>query len=361
MKQVVTLSVLLAAALVGSYATWTAPESAATSQGVPVYTVGATDLQKVEWRSESLDVVLEKLTDERGEYVRVTTTERREVPVEDPDPIAEAADPAATDAEPAADEAPGDDTDAPAEPAEPATRVEETRRTFVGNQMALDLWDDLAPLVALRDLGPADALDAAALGFEEPHATLVVHRKSGPLELAVGGETYGNRDRYVRHGGRVVLVDDLTLRPLIYANARLVERALQPFAEKDVQRVEIADGEGRATTLVHQNAADPAKAFWARSESPDAADAAAGTWLGKLFRLRLLEHVDAAEVEGELAPVFRYTVHGRDGAWSVEVLSAGEGDDVRYYARSDYNRGLVQLTQSLAAETIADLGAALPR
>ncbi len=163
------------------------------------------------------------------------------------------------------------------------------------------------------------------------------------------------------YDGRVLLVDDVLARPLIYANARLVERALQPFAEKDVERVELSDAEGRATTLVHQNASDPAKAYWARAEAPDAADDAAGTWIGKLFRLRLLQHVEADEVDVELEPVFRYTVHGRDGAWSVEVVSASEGDRTVYYARSDYNRGLVELTHSLAAEAVADLSAALPR
>lgn len=358
MRQVATLSVLLAAALVGSYLTWTAPEGGAADDGVPVY-AGTSEIRKVEWRSDTLDVVLEKLKDEHGEYVRVTTVERREVPVQDPAPVAERADaPSATDAEPSGDEAAEEEA---AEPAAPPTRTEETRRVFLGNEVATQLWSDLSPLVALRDLGREDALDTAALGFDEPSATLVVHRASGPLELTIGGETYGSRDRYVRHGGRVLLVDDATLRPLIYANARLTERALQPLPEKDVVRVEVSDPEGRSATLLHVNASDPAKAFWARSDTPDTADAAAGTWLGKVFRLRLLQYVDEAELETELRPLFRYTVHGRSASWTVEVASAGEGSEQVYYARSDFNRGLVELTHSLAAETVADLSAALPR
>lgn len=353
MRQVATLSVLLAAALVGSYVTWTAPQGSVSAEGVPVY-AGASAIHKVEWRSDALDVVLEKLEDDRGDYVRVTTVERREVPVQDPAPVAERADaPSATDAEP--DEA----EEAPPEP--PATRTEELRRTFLGNDIATQLWTDLSPLVALRDLGRADALDPAALGFDEPSATLVVHRASGPLELTIGGETYGSRDRYVRHDGRVLLVDDVTLRPLIYANARLTERALQPLSEKDVVRVDLTDSEGRSATLVQVNASDPAKAFWARSDAADTPDPAAGTWLGKMFRLRLLQYVDEADLEAELRPLFRYTVHGRAASWTVEVASTGEGDAQVFYARSDFNRGLVELTHSLAAEAFADLSAALPR
>lgn len=358
MKQVVTLSVLLGLALIGSYVTWTADDPVASSSGVAVYAAGS-EIQRVEWHSEKLDVLLEKRRDNHGDFIWMTTTERFEVRVQDPSPVAERVEGAVTDADEGTevDEAP----EAAEVASEPATRIEQTVRTYVGNDVADELWSNLSPLMALRELGRADAVNLEALGLSEPSATLTVHRASGPLTLQIGGETYGGRDRYALYDGRVLLVDDVVLRPLIYAGARLGERSLHPLSEKDVQRIEVADAQGRSTTLVHQNASDPTKAYWARSDSTDAADVAAGSWVGKLLRLRLMKHVDASELDGELAPVFRFTVQGRDGAWTTEVLSLEQDDNTLYYARSDYNRGLVELTQSLAAEAVADLQAALPR
>ncbi|MFT4626770.1 MAG: hypothetical protein ACI8PZ_005448 [Myxococcota bacterium] len=357
MTRIAVLSTVLLASLVASYVTWTAePDSAAQdSDGVAMYVAGEADLQKIAFTSDELDVTIERRTDDRGEYVWVEAVERKQVPVE-PDPPAKDA---PAEDEPAAeggedDEAPDAEADgADEEPAEPEMRTEETRLAFLGNDDAATLWASLAPLKALRELDPASADGEDVFGFAEPQGSLEVTRRSGAVSLTLGGETYGAKDRYMRSGERVFLVDDATLRPMLFAGQRLVERRLQPMAEADIERVEVASPTGVAQ-FVQQNRDDRAKAFWARADTPDQTDENVSLWLGKLLKLRLVEFASGVD-EGSLESVFRASVSGGDETWQVEVLQ-GEGI---YYARSQFDRGLVKLTQSMAADAVEDLAEVL--
>jgi hypothetical protein len=153
----------------------------------------------------------------------------------------------------------------------------------------------------------------------------------------------------------VWLVDEGLLRPLEFAGTRLVERSLFPTAEKDIQKVEVTTPAGTTVTYVQANADDAAKAFWAKADSPEVEDGAAGTWLDKVFRLKLQGYADESKVTGPLEPVVAYTIHGPDEATRVEILKTGTGEETTWYARSDYNRVLVSLTDSLARNVVDDV------
>lgn len=346
MKQVATLSGLLAVALVGSYLTWTDDGSGrARAEAVPLYAASAADLQTVTWKSEKADIELSRRTDAGGDYMWVVATERKKRRAD-----------AADDAAPAEDAEPVDAEDAEdAEPSEPEMIEVEEVTAFLGNKSADETWASFAPLLALRELGRD--LDRSALGFDEPEATLVVQRRSGPLELVVGGEAYGSKDRYVLGGDTVYLVDDAVIRPLQYATTRMVERTLHPLAEKDITGIEVTLPDGRALSLQQHHRDDRARAFWARAESPEAAEDAAGTWLGKVFRMRINAYLTDDAVEEPLEPVFTYAVTGEGKTWQVEVLREASGDRRQYYARSSFNRSLVRLTITLAQDAAADLDA----
>ena len=358
MTRIMILSGVLLASLVASYLTWTADEADGSDDSeVTVYVAAESDLQKLTHASDDLDVTVERRSDDRGEYIWVETTERKEVVVE-PEPAAEPEGEAveeevaeAEDAEAAAADADAepDDVEEEAEEPEPETRIEETRRAFRGNDAAAELWASFAPLSALRELDAASAADGDVFGFDEPEGVISVTRRSGTVELTLGGETYGSKDRYVRADGRVFLIDDAKLRPLLFASQRLVERRLQPLAETEIEKVEVA-GDGVQGSFVHRNADDRAKAFWARAGTPDDEDENVGLWLGKLFKLRLMSY--ATDVDrSSLKPLFTFTVHGGGESWQVAVLE-GEGT---YYADSAFDRALVELTQSMAGEAVADL------
>jgi hypothetical protein len=359
-RQIAVLSVALVVSLVASYFTWTDEGEEPTDDVVAVYHATESDLQKLAWKGEDLEVIMERRKDDRGEYLWVESTEtKRHKKPHDPKedkkegedhedhPEDHPEDPAETPADPAAP------AEAPAAP-EPEPEPTVTVTKFVANAQAEETWKAFAPLNALRELEVAGA-DPAVLGLQDSKTTLEVVRSSGPVKLVVGGETYGNKDRYVGLDGKVFLVDDGTLRPLQFASSRLMERSLFPYQESEIDKVTVEIPGGKQLAYVQQNKDDRAKAFWAKAEAPDKTDDVGGTWLGKIFKLKLKDYVEASAVTATLEPVVTYTVSGKDGDWRIELFKVTEGETTSWYAKSPYNRSLVTLTESLARNVVDDL------
>ena len=387
MRQVIGLSVVLALSLVGSYLSWTSDEEVIDDDAVVVVQHTAKELTSLEWDSEDSTTVISRRSDDLGDYLWIESTVRtkkrkapeldRSTPGEGEGTEGEGADGEASEGEGAEDaggEAPeaaepegaepegaepeGAEPEGEGEaPGEPEVEIETKVSNFKGSAQADEMWDDFAPLEALRELEATGEIDPATFGFDEPEATITITTQKGEQTLVVGGQTYGSKDRYVQHGDRVYLIDDTTLRPLQFATSRLVERSLFPSSAKETSRIEVSFGDGTSESFEQKNADDPAKAFWARASDPETADETAGTWIDKLFRLRLREYVADDEVEGDLVRVFGYTAHGGDGAYEVELFRVDqEGEDKPlWYARSTFTRSLVTLTDSLARNVVDDL------
>lgn len=335
MRQITILATLLVAALVGSYLEWTKGSTDhAKDEQVMVYRASPDDLVSVDYKQPDNDVLLEQKSDAKGKYVWVTITEQVEPP--------------ATDDKGADDEG----ADAPPAPAPKTQTV-----SFKGNDAAEKAWKDFAPLYALRELKPDPAVGDAAFGFDKPTGHISVKKHDAQIDLVMGGQTYGARDKYVKYDKRIFLLDDKTLRPLQYAKTRLVDRVLQPIAESKTDTVEVT-WKGQKATFVQKNKDDRSAAFWARSDKPTEAAPDVGTWLGKVMRMRIQDY-DVPADAASLQPVFSFVVSDGKDSWSVDVLKSGGGNP-EYYARSEYSRGVVHLTESLATEAVADLSSMFP-
>jgi hypothetical protein len=362
-RQIAVLSVALVVSLVASYFTWTDDGEEPTDEVVAVYHATESDLQKLTWKGEDLEVIMERRKDDRGEYLWVESTEtkrhkkhdnkeeKKEGEDHEDHPEDHPEDPAETP--PTETPAEGTPAEAPATP-EPEPPPTVTVTKFVANAQGEETWKAFAPLNALRELDASGA-DPTVLGLQDSKTTLEVVRGSGTLKLVVGGETYGNKDRYVGLDNKVYLVDDGTLRPLQFASSRLMERSLFPYQETDIDKVMVEIPGGKQLAYVQQNKDDRAKAYWARAETPDKTDDVGGTWLGKIFKLKLKDYVDASTVTGTLEPVVTYTVSGKDGDWRIELFKVTEGETTTWYAKSPYNRSMVTLTESLARNVVDDL------
>jgi hypothetical protein len=342
MNKVIINGVVLAIALAGAFYTYQHRDDVPTdSTKVAMYQAAEGDVQKITWKADDLTVSVEHKKDASGEYVWVSTREeikKAKPPVPDGDT---------------------DDTDAGG--AEPAAEVEVKETAFLGNDAAEKLYAAFSPLMAMRELAADQPTDPKTFGFDEPKATLTVEKGGQTIEMVLGAETYGARDRYIKQGDRVFLVDDQDLRPLQYGKTRLVERALQPFVEKDLETILVRDAAGTSVNFVQKNREDREKAYWARDSAPDVSDEIGATWLDKLLKVRAQGYPMASELPAALTPMFSYTVSGRkDGAsqsWTVEV-SKNEADG-EFYAKSSYDRATVKLTKSMAAEAVDDLASAL--
>ncbi len=360
MRNVVVLSVSLVVALTAAYMTWTREEEEVSDEAVAVFDAREGDVSKVAYTSEKVDVVIEKRTDERGDYYWVDSTERKVKPKKpkgdphDPHGDESKGDKAKGD-KAKGDKAKADEPEAEEEPApepEEPDVVEVEHLTFVASAAGEELWKAVAPLQAMRELeAPADP---KVFGLDAPSAKLEVTRSSGPVTIEIGGETYGAKDRYVRYQGKTFLVDDAKLKPLESAGSRLMERGLFPLQQKEIESLEVAIPAGATVAWTQVNRDDAAKAAWARKESPEVSDEVGATWINKLLGLKLQTYVAPADDPGSLQPVFGYVVRGAKDAWRVEVLRT-TAEPPQYYAKSDFNRSLVKLPESMARNVVDDL------
>lgn len=386
MRQIAVLSVALVASLVGAYLTWTDEAEEVSDDVTFVYSASESDLQKLRWHSDTLDISVERKKDAQGSYLWVESTETKKPkakPPAHPGDVEEQDKDKDKDAEKDKDsKAEGPDsehepdppeltpepapTDAPATP-EPEAPPEVKTTKFMANAQADEMWKSFAPLAALRELGASSA-DMATFGLDPaaadapPATTIEVVRGSGPITLTVGGETYGSKDRYVKYQDRVYLVDDATLRPLEFASSRLLERSLFPFQESDIEGVSVElPGGAPPRSWVQQNRDDRAKSYWATAEALDKEDDTGGTWLGKVFKLKLRDYVEDGTVTTPLETVVAYTVTGKGESWRIELLKTTNGEGgTDWYARSTYNRSLVSLTESLVRNVVDDIGSLTP-
>lgn len=338
MRQIATLSGLLALALGASYMTWTAEDSSDAKNKIVLLQAGDEDLVKLVWKTDTVDAIVERREDPGGRYLWVGVSQEVEVKVE-PEPIIEA---------PEGPEGPALEGEDP----EPEVEVEPVYETetgaFKGNKSAESLWTKYTPLYALRELD-VGSTDGAVFGFEEPFGTLEVHRRSGPSTLVVGAETYGSKDRYVQFDGKVFLVDDKVFSALNKPESGLIERVLQPNLEREMSTVTVRSESGEAK-LVHENKDDVAKAFWAPEGGEQIGTAA--TFVGHLTRMRVQFYPDIADVP-EREARFAVAIDGDNGPWTLEFSQAG--DD--WYVQSSYNRSLVQVVSDPAKDAFADMTA----
>jgi hypothetical protein len=354
-RQIAVLSVALVLTLGWSYATWTNEGEKVTDDVTPLYDAASTDVSKLAWDGKDLKVTVERRKDDRGDYLWVDSTETK---VKPPKPVP--GHPNAKQGEDEGETSPEEPKPAAEEPKpeEPAAPPEVKVSKFMASQAQGEkLWEAFAPLKALRELDTTGAdLKTFGLGPDDKPATLTITKGGSDLVLRVGGETYGNKDRYVEYDHKVYLVDDTSLRPLQYAASQLVERSLYPFADADVDQVDVMTPSGTSISYVHVNKDDKTKEFWARSDSKDKEDQTASTWLDKVFKLKLKDYVDESTVTSPLEPVFTYVVHGKGQEWKVEIdKAAGADGATAWYARSQYNRSLVTLTDSVARNVVDDL------
>ncbi len=372
-KQVIVLGVCLGAALVCSYLSWTSEEGTDEDDTIVMLDADLEDIEKVTWDSEKLDVVLVGKSDERGDYLWVTTTERKRVPKEkshdNPDP--EAGDPTEHDGI----EGNEDDGTEGQEPPEPPELPEEDEyedkvKHFKAGGAGDDLLTSLAPMEAARVLSGVGEDKYEDFGLTEPDATLTVQRKGKEAKVfKIGGEAYGTRDRYVLDTGEgiVYLVDQDLLRPLKYATTRLPDRNLTELGKAEITRVSLSticepletDCEGVTVELEQQNAQDKDNAFWAPVGSDEPSETAEA-WLDKALGLKSASYVQDEDQPIEIAPKLHLIVQDDETVTTIEISRGVNPDgDETWYARSEHTRELVRLHRTQASEVVEDVESVL--
>lgn len=375
-RSVVVYGLLLLVSLGLAWWRWTR-EPEPDLEGKVVLLAGDADkIEKIVWDSDKDRAVIERRSDDHGDYLWVTWTKWEKPPAK-PDEKAgeekagdekagEAAEKAGDASEKAGEkaateEAAGEEAGG-AEAGEQPERKAKEVIAFKAGAKGQDLLDKLSPMLAIRklELDTPDKIEKA--GLDHPTTFLEITRKGRTTRLEIGGEVYGTRDRYVRNPetGEVFLVADEVLRPLKYARTRLPDRTLWSFDKKDVATVLIENAKGESLEVEHKNPQDPKAESWVEASNPDEANEQLETWMDKAIKLKGTSYAKQGEEPQDLQLRFKLTLRDEKGnSETLEVFQ--EGDKGNWWGRSEHTRGLIKLlrgpTSSLADDVDTIVGA----
>jgi len=315
-------ALVLCAALIGAYQTWTHEGDPDPSEATVILEVEREELESIVFEGPQGTLELELREDQLGPFVWAVHT---------PKPSADA-------------------SDAPVEPS--AFKVGPAGEAWL---------EGMAPFTAKRVLEGVDDSKLDELGFGDEQATLTLHRADGSAaSYDVASKVYGGRIRYVRdpESGTVYVVGAAVIEKLETGRTTLPDRSLVVFGPADIQMATVRAGEAEATYVQH-NPDDREANYWAVEGSTEP-NAVAKGWFGKAFDLRINRYLAPSETPEGLEEAFSMALKSGPEASEVVVYRAyGEDGQQTWFASSPHHRTMVELSPSTAAQAAADVASVL--
>ena len=225
-------------------------------------------------------------------------------------------------------------------------------REYRGNELAEQLLDRVAPLMATRDLGKLDPDRLGQMGLGATTKTLRIEASSGAVSRGTSSGSPGRSVQFrvstppgaagtylLGTDGRVWVVADALTQDLSAASSRLVDRRLHTFKPDDPDTLTLVS-EGRTRSYVVRRIQGMNKL--APVDSPDSPSAEATLWADRVWRLQPVELLGKGEVprEGTPQPQFRLEyLRNRRPLGHLEVARAGN----ETYVRTENTVGWVRL------------------
>jgi hypothetical protein len=339
----VLAGVLVLAAGLG-LSTWSSDEkdtSVPAAEQVEVWGGSPDSLETIRFESKNRTVVIDAKKDSQGRYyvAKVDKQESTAKPHDDPH-------------DPHASKQSVGDAGAP-------TPGKRTTVRFIGVKAADELAKQVAPLMALRRIGPIDPKRAEEFGLDKPEGTLKVKIDGKEHALVIGGTTPGGQERYAREtaSGAVFAVPGDVAQSMLGAESKLLERDLHAFEDGAVTRVRVTkrDKSRELTAL------DGKKGGWADAATPTKADETAGNWISKVERLRVQEYVEtpSTPLRTENAIVRVEYLSGTKPLGYLELYKVPGGTGNEYLVRSERTRWAAKVLTSAAEQVDQDLSSVL--
>ncbi len=323
-RSVIILAVLLAAAMLGSYFSWTYEDAGKEEKGVVLLDIEPEDLQSLKYEEEDFKIEIVSKSDKLGDYYWAEA-ERKIKPPKKPN---------------------GED----------AGEATTKKFAFKASQAAEDTFEDFAPFHAARQLENVSDDNLKEFGLDNPQGTLTLGLKAGPRAFDVGKEGYGHRQYYLRdqETKAIYLFNGQPIRSLRRGDNRLPERRLVEAEMRDVVSFTAKSGEVNAT-FEQKNASDRAKAYWVEPGQTEK-NVSAKTWIEKLMRTRATEYAGDDVKQDLLEVAATIEVKTEKDATTIELLRGQKPDGQEaWYGRSAFTRGLVALPPAIMGALVPDV------
>jgi hypothetical protein len=205
-----------------------------------------------------------------------------------------------------------------------------------------DIWQRLAQLRALRDLGVLD--DAAKEQYElnDPERRLTVATADTERTLEVGGIVHASNHRYAfdPNSGRGYVLADEIARVLEGGSSTLRLRTLHRFSNDDVATVTVRGMSGERTMMRRAGASRPAD-IWVSPDSPDEPDQTFQNFMNHVRQLAYSSFESAVSVD-TLQFLVRIDYVGEAeaelGFLELHRVAASEPGSWEYYLRTETTR-----------------------
>jgi hypothetical protein len=287
----VVYGVLLIAALLFAYQTWTREEVVTPLAGdVVVWSMRPEQIQAITLEAETRSIRVERRSDAKGPYLWGSDT-RRDQPYRRVEKDASA-------------------------PQRRAMRPPHTRE-FMLSEKGDALFENMAELRALRALGKIDEDKRQLYDLHEETETITVIYDGGSRSLVVGGKIYSGSDRYALDPstGEGYVISQKVIRDLTNGESGLRLTRTHDFKDEEVGKV-VVEVKGQKRTLLSITAKDAMgreSRTWADAQQPDKPDQTMSNFLNNIDALRPVNFVTGVDVAG-LELVMRVEYQTRVGA-----------------------------------------------
>lgn len=338
--------VLLLLALAFAYQTWTRQEATDTEGSVTLWKGDPEQVTSVTYEYDGRRVLVERRRDDAGPYLwGVFTREAEPSPTQHTVGEQAAGGVTAGGASETAASAPG--------PAKVDTTL------FQAGLEAERVFESVASLRALRDLGVVDDARKGEYGLADATARLVVNFRTRTRELVVGGSVYGSGDRYVLNpeNGRTYVLSGELVRSLAGADVTLQERRLHAYEPDRVASVTLRTAKGERTRL-RTGGERFGPSTWASPDSPDQPDQTFGNFMQRLEQLWISEFAPGLD-PASLVSVVRadyLDAKGRPLGYLELFRKASSEGGVEYYLKTELLRVLAKTYEGLAEAVEQDAG-----
>ncbi|MBJ79943.1 MAG: hypothetical protein CMH60_01360 [Myxococcales bacterium] len=161
------------------------------------------------------------------------------------------------------------------------------KKTYMASKQAQTLFRGLSVLKVHRSLG--NLSDLSDFGIRESQEKLRLQYKHMALSLDIGGGTYGKAQTYIRDESQGIhLIGSNRVAGLRHGATGLVERKIFPMDFKDLERATLRQGESERK-FVGRKASVGNDFFLAAAAEPDQKLEKSSAWMGRLFRLRMVD------------------------------------------------------------------------
>ncbi|MCZ6556225.1 MAG: DUF4340 domain-containing protein [SAR324 cluster bacterium] len=233
-------------------------------------------------------------------------------------------------------------------------KPELVKAIFKGNAAAENLLKRFFVLSAKRSIGKLESLAKHEFGLPAANHTLRLELRGErqPLQLEIGGATYGDLMRYVLEpaSGSVFLFRHNPFRQLGRANSALFDRSLFPLTPKAVERIRVSSAGASKELWKLQGSL---QGQWGYEPQDDQGRQEAARFVDTLSKLKvvlyLLEDIQQGEGAAPAMEIELFGGRGNEGKTWLRLFPRDGGETL---ARSSYTGRMVRVSHLLASRVL---------